>query len=1231
MGTDNGPREGEIEFCGALGPLDGKMETTGQSAPAATRLAGGQKGLGEELAHTEAQAGRARGEADQLVDSLKNAGAQGRRLGDILQEGVLSDAVTRGFQRLAQGVQSLGKHMMASGTAFEAAMAKTSTLFGDVEVDTAALNGRILALSNSTGLAAAELGEGLYSALSAGIPVTGDMGAAMDFMAASAKLAKGGFTDVESAVESTAKTLHAYNLDVSDAGRIQNVLLQTQNKGITTVKELGASLAQVAPTAGAMNVAFEQVGAALATMTAQGTPTAQATTQLNSLFAELGKQGTVAQKGLSQATEGTQYAGQGFAEMMAAGAPLSDVLGLLRAKAEQSGESMLDLFSSAEAGQAALALSGENARQFTENLAAMGAGADAVGDAYDRVSDTVGDAIEKMKNAVKNKLVELFNTSSGAIGERLAQLGERLGQILSGIDTEALARRIGAVGNALMDFGEFVMNHGGVIAAALAAIGTAVAGWKIADTLVSVVKGFTELKECIALVKAGFAVLGAALEANPIGLTITAVALLAAGFVTLWENCEGFRNFFISAWENIKAVVSAGAEAVVAFFTETIPAAWEGVVEFFTGIPEWLGGLWEGVRQACSDGWQAVVGFFTETIPAWLGAVGEWFQQLPYLLGYALGEAVQKLAEWGVSALQWVAETLPQVINSAGQWFAQLPGRIGEALANAVGRVAEWGGNLLERMGAAAGNAVSAAAEWFQGLPARIGEGLSAAWQRVKDWAANLIGTARTEIPKFVDQAYQAFTQLPEKVVDIGRRVVEGIWDGITGTVRWVKDKIAGWCGSFVRGFKDALGIRSPSRVMAEVGRNINAGLAQGMEQSRGVVLRAAQRVSALLTKEEERIQGQLDKMEREAIARRERESEEQYLAALNGKYDELARAEVGQKQKILDDIAKLQADREKALNQQSEEALKASLQNQLAVVRSYRQEYENAVRDIESAQGDMERKLQEFGALFERTRTDAGSTLELRDLEADIQQIEAYGRALEDLKDKGIPQGLLDEIQNMSVADGLQYAQTLNGMTDEQYSQYIDTWQRKQEAAATVAREFYSAELENLKTEFADKLPGELAGIKADLQDLGVQSGQGLADGFWSQQGYITDTFVGVMESALAAAKEAMQIHSPSKRWAQVGQYMAAGLGLGFTDRMRQVARDITSSIPAPRVPAPVAAVESGVSGIVNGLAPLLATGGEMAPVHVHVMLNEREIAKAVYDPLKAERRRRGESGWTI
>lgn len=306
------------------------------------------------------------------------------------------------------GVAAIGTASIAAGKDFETTMAAASTLFGDVDVNTEKLNADILKISSSTGIAASELNQGLYSALSAGIPVTEDMGEATAFLESSAKLAKAGFTDMDTALSATAKTLNAYGLDTSEADRINKILIQTQNKGITTVGELGASLAQVTPTAAAFGVSFENVGAALANMTAAGTPTAQATTQLNSLIAELGKSGTTGAKALEKAAKGTEYAGMSFKDMADAGVPLNTILDLIKKSADDSGLSMVDMFSSIEAGKAALAMSGENSAKFAENLAAMGTSADVVGEAYEKVSNTLETKTGKMAESAKNLGIQIY-------------------------------------------------------------------------------------------------------------------------------------------------------------------------------------------------------------------------------------------------------------------------------------------------------------------------------------------------------------------------------------------------------------------------------------------------------------------------------------------------------------------------------------------------------------------------------------------------------------------------------------------------------------------------------------------------------------------------------------------------------------------------------------------------------------------------------------------------------
>lgn len=296
-------------------------------------------------------------------------------------------AISKGIGQIAENTAKLENSLRAA-----------STLFGDVSVDMDGLRDKIRKLSSETGIAADAIGDALYEALSSGVPVTEDMGEAMEFLRSSADAAKGGFADLTQTVTATAAVINAYGLSVSDAERVQGVLIQTQNKGMTTIGKLATGLARVIPTAASFGVSLEQIGAALSTTTAAGTQTDEAITGLNSLLSELGKQGQTGAEGLADATEAAGMGRKSFQQLTAEGYDLSDILGIMEEYAEKSGKTLIDMFGSIEAGRTALQLAGANAEKFAENLEAM----------YNtegltaRAAETVTTNVERLGTAIRN-------------------------------------------------------------------------------------------------------------------------------------------------------------------------------------------------------------------------------------------------------------------------------------------------------------------------------------------------------------------------------------------------------------------------------------------------------------------------------------------------------------------------------------------------------------------------------------------------------------------------------------------------------------------------------------------------------------------------------------------------------------------------------------------------------------------------------------------------------------
>lgn len=457
---------------------------------------------------------------------------------------------------IASGVAAATIAITTFGSQMETGMAKVSTLIsGSASACSLALediNESLMETSSATGQAAAGLAEAAYQALSAGVNAA-DAG---KFVDKAAKLAIGGFTTTESAVDVLSSVINAYGSDIMDADAASRILMQTQNKGKTTIDQLASSLAQVTPTAAAMSVAFDQVGAALATMTAQGTPTSQATTQLNQLFAELGKSGTAAANNLAAAAENTKYAGQSFADMMEEGVPLSDVLMMMSEHAEANGVALLDMFGSIEAGKAALSLVNASGKTFTDNLAAMGTQADVVGDAYTKMMDNFGAKKDVFVTSAKNlaiaaykyieeplkdaadtgikvlqKLIKYVQQNGNKIIDTLKKVATAAVSVTAAFvafkaitKTAALITALAkAFGTARLSLQLYTMTS----ATATVAQGVLNGAFTVTEVLVGVLTGK------VGLCTAAVGLFNAAWAANPIGIVAAGIAILVAGIVAL--------------------------------------------------------------------------------------------------------------------------------------------------------------------------------------------------------------------------------------------------------------------------------------------------------------------------------------------------------------------------------------------------------------------------------------------------------------------------------------------------------------------------------------------------------------------------------------------------------------------------------------------------------------------------------------------------------------------------
>lgn len=498
----------------------------------------------------------------------------------------MAEKVGSAFHKAGQKITSVGKAIapvsagmatalgasVKSASDFTNGMAKMSTLFDTQKVSVSDLSKQFINLSNKTGLASTELAEAGYQALSAGV----DVNNAVSFVETAGNLAKAGFTSTATAVDVLTTAMNAYGEQAGTAEEISNKLVRTQNLGKTTVDELASAMGKVIPTASAMGVNIDNLTSGYVMLTKQGIATAEATTYLNSMMNELGDSGTDLGGIIKEKT------GMSFQECMQSGMSLAEVLQVTKQYADENGIAYNELWSSAEAGKAGLSILNGGVEEFNTTVGIMASKTDDVGEALNKL-ETPSVKVKKALNQVKNAGIEFGTTIMSALAptlEKVTGLLEKATTWFSSLD-EKTKQNIATAMALVAGLSPVLM----IIGKLVGAVSTVIS---IGTKVISVVK----------TIAVGAKALWAVLMANPIGLVIGLLVALVAGFVALWNNCEGFRQFWIDLWEVIKQKTSEVVEAIKTFFTDM----WTKITEIFNSVKETVQSAWETIKNIVQVG-----------------------------------------------------------------------------------------------------------------------------------------------------------------------------------------------------------------------------------------------------------------------------------------------------------------------------------------------------------------------------------------------------------------------------------------------------------------------------------------------------------------------------------------------------------------------------------------------------------------------------------------------------
>lgn len=1071
-----------------------------------------------------------------LEDGISDTGDAALKTGDIIKANLVSEAVTQGIQKLGSALKAAASNAVSMAMSNETAFAKASTLLSGDDL-TKYFEG-LIEMSNRTGVAFTDLAESMYSALSAGVPQDN----VLEFVENTVNLSKGGFTQTATAIDIVTTALNAYQMEMSEATHVQDVLITTQNLGKTTVDELASNMGKLIPTANSVNVAFDQLGAMYATVTANGVATAETTTYLNAMINELGASGSTAEKAMQAATAGTDMAGKKISEISAMGYDVTDVLKLMDEYAQSTGKSLSDMFSSSEGAKAANILL-SNAESFKSNITAMIDSTGAAATAAETMMDTTAEKTQVAKNQIDNLTSAIAEQLLPAIGETAQSVSDALDS--SGIKTVAET-----VGSFISGTLTLLLKNINLIASAVTGVTAAVIAFKTANVLTKVIaswqtaalqvtllgnaqgaaaiksaalKGELTAQEIVYAVLSGKLdvatakqiALNTAMNMNPAGIIAVAVGLLATaltGFAISAGTAESAAKELNDAIDQMHDSVEssiADNEAEMSVLKDKV----KRYDELRTAVS--LTSDEQKELSTLAQELQSVLGDEVTVVDQLTGKYNDLTDAVDTYINKKTASVKLTAYEEAAKEAYNIKRTAEETISDFRSLYEN-----GDIWKMSLWNQKKWGDDVQ-----AAQKAIEEAdktiAEWQSLASESYKDGITASGTKTPAATSDKQAQPDNSLPDYWKQKSEDFKYWKESYkydYDMGRISAEEYYT----TLASLRDE-------FLENDSDEW-------------RSVNVEIKKYYDSLSEEQKKAYEKRLEEQKKADEESQKAAEQAAADAIAARKAA----YSVEKSQLEFKLKTNQISEK-KYYSELAKL---RDKYLDKNSAEWRSAFLEtyeyNQ-KMIQANKDALEQLLNDasdttlsalekIVSARDSLTAKLTDFNKTFEKVTETIPETVAVKgdftittaehdvetykmgadSIEDNIKVLEEYGAMLDALKARGADESTLSSILNMDIEEGMEFGSKLLNMSDQAWNSYFDSLERLHKTAAEISAKYYQDEVNSLKENFVDKLRSAFDGMTSDMYQVGFDTAKAFVTG-WNKQLGTEDLTLGDIAAAVS------------------------------------------------------------------------------------------------------------------
>ena len=797
-------------------------------------------------------------------------------------------------------------------------------------------------------------------------------------------------TNVTQSVDQVEKIMKAWNVDASQTGNLLGLLTaKAQETGISVDTLEGYVLDN--------NAQFKEMGLTL--------PQA---INLMAQFDENGVDSTQAMAGLKKALQNATSEGKSMDEA------LSDTIGSIKnAKTEtEAMQIATELFGKKGAAEMTKAIR-ENRVDLTSLSSSMKEYGSTVEDTYNGTLDPIDNSKVAMNNA-KLALSTLASTAQTSAAPMIETLTGKIQDLTKWFQSLSPAQqqtliKVGlvtaAVGPLAVGFGKvakgvsstiefgqkFVSGAAGIIAkitakTAATAAGTAADTASTAATAAGTVATTAHTTATTAATAATTA-FGVALKVLQTVGVVAIITAIIAGIVLLIKNWDKAKEAVTKLWSHIKEKFNAIKETITGAFTKAKEAVTNKVKEIGDNIKnstvgKAAQGIFKKVSSAVSTNMKDALGYAKKNLGDIQNAYKEHGGGITGLAAAAM-TTVKKKYQLGYDAINKLT------------------------------------GGKLDTM-------VQKTREGFKKAVSSISEKISDAKANATKFAAGVVDSVKS---------------IPDKVKDIGKNLVTGLWNGISNMSEWISSKIKGFGDGILSDLKSFFGIHSPSKVMEEqIGKNLALGVAQGIAKNQKNAKKSASEMGELIVK------AATTKLKTyQTHHKMSLKQETEYWNTIRKECKKGTAARTEADKKYLADKKSLNSQMLKAQKEYAKQEKEIN-KDLKAQIKSLNDEYKNAVKERKNS------ILSSF-SLFESYN--AGESVSKSDLlvgmQTQVEALDEWTRQIDTLKSRIGGTALFSAVQDMGV-DALQQVKAMNSMSDEELQRYRKLYNQRQSTAKNEA-----------------------------------------------------------------------------------------------------------------------------------------------------------------------------------